>query len=76
MPDYQVNIINTGSVFDLKADLGLKLAAPGMIGDGYIFFKNVYRRAGCDSEETGNKEPEGQICKRERPFQWEIFLQI
>jgi len=76
VPDHQVNVVKARSVFNIKADLRFELAAPGMIGDSNILFKNIYRSTGCNDEEAGNEEGKGQNMKLAVPFQWEIFLQI
>lgn len=59
MPDYQEDLIKAGGVSNVKTDLRLKLAAPGMIGNNYILFKNIYCSTGGNNKETGNKKGEG-----------------
>lgn len=73
MPYDQVYIVKARGIFNLKADLRLKLAAPGVAGDHDILFKNIYRSTGRNNEEAGNEEGQGQNMKLAVPFQWKYF---
>ena len=76
MTYYNVYIIPADGISYFKTDLRFKLAAPGIFGDSYILFKNIYGSTGTNKEEIGNDQGESQDMLAAGPFQWKIFLQI
>lgn len=64
MPEYKINLVRRGSIFDRKSKSGFETAFPGMTGNAYRFFVQINRTTRNKAQGTANNI-KGTRCKAE-----------